>query len=85
VVFALNSQRSINWSTSWFSSSQMRPTWVSLFRVFIFSPLFFPKNKSAGMLKLWEVEDFADLGTPMTKKSYHHLGHPPMRPNELRT
>ena len=35
------------------------------------------------MLKLWEMEDFANLGTPVPKKSYHHLGLSPMRPNEL--
>jgi len=34
---------------------------------------------------LWEVEDFAFLGTPVPKKSYHHLGLSPMRPNELWT
>ena len=34
---------------------------------------------------LWEVEDFADLGTTVPKKSYHHLGLSPMRPNELWT
>jgi len=37
------------------------------------------------------VEDFADLGTPVTKKSYHYtnkqtnLGPSPMRPNQLWT
>ena len=34
---------------------------------------------------LWEVEDFADLGTTVPKKSYHHLRLSPMRPNELWT
>jgi len=40
---------------------------------------------SGDLLKLWEVEDFENLGTPVPKKSYHHLGLSPMRPNELET
>ena len=31
------------------------------------------------------MEDFADLGTTVAKKSYLHLGASPMRPNELWT
>ena len=30
-------------------------------------------------------EDFIDLGTAVSKKSYHHLRLSPMRPNELWT
>jgi len=63
----------------------MRPTRVSLLRVFFFFLLFFPKKTSVAFLKLWEVEDFANLGTPVPKKSYHHLGLSTMRPNELWT
>ena len=82
----LNSQRSINSSISRFSSSQMRPTRVSLLRVFFFFPSFFSfKNTSVALLKLWEVEDFANLGTPVPKESYHHLRLSPMTPNELWT
>ena len=40
-----NSQRSINSSISRFSSSQMRPTRVSLLRVFLFSSFFFSKEQ----------------------------------------
>ena len=82
---ALNSQRSINSSISRFSSSQIRTTRVSLLRVFFFFPSFFLKKKSVALLKLWEVEDFANLGTPVFEKSCHHLGLSPMRPNELWT
>jgi len=49
---------------------------------FLISSFFFQKT-SVALLKLWEVEDFANFGTPMPKKSYHHLGLSPMRPNEL--
>jgi len=57
----------------------------------LFSSFFFKKIKKtsaakpkcAALLKLLEVEVFADLGTPVPKKSYHHLGLSPMRPNEL--
>jgi len=31
------------------------------------------------------VKDFKDLGTILSKKSYHNLGLSPMRPNELWT
>jgi len=31
------------------------------------------------------VEDYIDLGTTVSKKSYHHLGLSLMRPNELWT
>jgi len=50
---------------------------------FLFSFSFFFKKTSVALLKLWEVTDFANLGTPVPKKSYHHLGLSPMRPNEL--
>jgi len=35
-----------------------------------FFSLFFFKKTSAALLKLWEVEDFANLGTPVCKKCY---------------
>ena len=56
----------------------------SLLRVFFFSFFFFKKT-SVVVLKLWEVEDFADLGTTLPKRSYHHSGLSPMRPNEIWT
>ena len=59
-----NSQRSLNSSISWSSSSQMRPTRVSLLRVFFFSSFFSSKRTSVTLLKLWEEEDYTDLGTP---------------------
>jgi len=37
------------------------------------------------LLKLSEVEDLAELGTTFPKRSFHHLGLSPMRPNELWT
>jgi len=40
-----NSQRSLNSSISWFSSSQMQPTRVSLLGVFFFFPFFFSKEQ----------------------------------------
>jgi len=40
-----NSQTSLNSSISWFSSSQMRPTQVSLLRVFFFLLFFLPKEQ----------------------------------------
>jgi len=76
-----NSQRSTNSSISF----QMRPTRVSLLRVFFFFASFFLQKKSVALLKLWEVKDFANLGTPVPKKSYHHLDLSQMRPNELWT
>ena len=84
-LLALNFQRSINSSISQFSSSQMRTTRVSLLRVVFSSSFFSFKKTSVALLKLWEVEDFADLGTTLPKRSYHHLGLSPMRPNELWT
>ena len=67
-----HSQRSINSPISRFSSSLMRTTLVSFLRVFFFSS-FFSQKKSVPLLKLWEVEDFADLVTTLPKRSYHHL------------
>ena len=52
------------------------------FGVFLIFFLSFSKKTSVALLKLWEVEDFVDLGDPVPKKSYHHLGLSPMRPNE---
>jgi len=34
---------------------------------------------------LWKMDNFADLGTIVPKKSCHHLGLSPMRPNEFWT
>jgi len=45
VASTTNSQRSPNSSISWFSSSQMRPTRVSLLRVLLFPSFFFPKEQ----------------------------------------
>ena len=43
----------------------MRPTRVSLLRVFFFLFFFFfLESTSVVLLKLWEVEDYTDLGTP---------------------
>ena len=56
-----NSQRSLNSSISQLSSSQMRPTRVSLLRGF-FLFLFCFKRTKVTLLKLWEVEDYTDLG-----------------------
>jgi len=47
---------------------------VSLLRVFFFFFLFFFQATCVVLLKLCEVEDFANLGTPVPKKSEHHLG-----------
>jgi len=46
--------------------------------------IFFYKKKCC-IAQSWDVEDFKDLGTTVSKKSYHHLGLSPMRPNELWT
>ena len=53
--------------------------WIFLPEFFWFLPAFWCFDY------LWEVKDFADLGTTVPKKSYHHLGLPPMRPNGLWT
>ena len=37
------------------------------------------------MLWYWAVEDFTKIGNLDLKKSHHHLGPSPMRPNELCT
>ena len=42
-------------------------------------------NKEALLLWSWAVENFADLVTPVTNKSYHYSGPSPMRPNKLWT
>jgi len=47
--------------------------------------LFYFKKTSVALLEFFQVEDFADLGTPVPKKSYHHLGLSPMRPNKIWT
>ena len=62
------------------SCFQMRMMRVSLPRVFFF----FLKKKSAALLSCgrWEVSKTLGL---VSKKSYHHLGLSPMRPNELWT
>ena len=76
---------SLNSSISRLSSSRMRTrstTRVSILRFFSFFLL--QKNKGY-FAQPWEVEDFTDLGTTVPKKSYHHLGLSPMRPNELWT
>ena len=57
----------------------MQTTQVSLPR-----DLFIIKKTSVALLGR-EVEDLIDLGTTMSKKSYHRLGLSPMRPNELWT
>ena len=46
--------------------------------------LFLKKNKCC-FAQSWEVGDFKDLGTTVSKKSYYHSGLAPMRPNELWT
>jgi len=43
--------------------SHKAATRVSLLRVFFFL-LFFSKRTSVALFKLWEVEDYIDLGTP---------------------
>ena len=58
---------------------------MSLLRVIFFSFHFFLNKKSVALLKLWKVEDLTDLGTTVPKKSYHHSGLSPMRPDELWT
>jgi len=55
-----NSQRSLNSSISRFSSSEMRPTRLSLLRVFFFFPLFFSKEPvllclSCGRLRITQT------------------------------
>ena len=82
-----NSQRSLNSSISQPSSSQMRPTRVSLLPVFFFLfSFFFFVSKEQKLLCLscgrWRITQTLDL---VPKKSYHHLGLSPMRPNELWT
>jgi len=47
--------------------------------------LFLKKQVLLFFARTWEVEDFAVLGTPVPKKSFHYLGPSPMRPNEIWT
>jgi len=84
VASTANSQRSLNSSISRFSSSQMRPTRVSLLRVFPFSSFFFSKEQVLFYLSCGRWRITQTLG-PVSKKSYHHLRLLPMRPNELWT
>jgi len=70
-LLALNSQSSINSSISRFSSSKVRTTRVSPWVFF-----FFKLVGGGGICRPWD---------PVLKKSYHHLGLSPMRPNELGT
>ena len=48
-----------------------------LLEVFVF------KQTSVALLWWWAVEDFTTIGTLDLKKSYHHSGPSPMRPNNL--
>ena len=53
---------------------------VLFLRVFFF--LLFCLLKQVLLCLFGEVKDFIDLGTTISKKSYHHLGVSPMWPNE---
>ena len=43
------------------------------------------EKRAVALLLWWAVEDFPTPGTLDLKKSYHHSGPSPMRPNELWT
>jgi len=58
-------------------------TRVSLLRFVFFG--FFLQKTSFTLLKLWELEEFADPGTTLPKRSFHHWGLSPIRPNEFWT
>ena len=64
VASTANSQRSLNSSISRFSKLSTADQRGCLSFGFSFFLLFFFKRTSVALFKLWEVEDYTDLGTP---------------------